>query len=97
MNVEDGQLLVALEDVETPLGARLAGLLGLAVLDDHAVDDVGVLEKLARGLHGDLVVLGDGRRGRSSRRLSTLRLGDFGSQRAHVILWDWAFRRRDLS
>ena len=40
-----------LEHVESPLCLWLPGLPGLAVLDDDAIDHVGVLQELPRRLH----------------------------------------------
>ena len=48
VDVEDGQLLAAFENVEPPLGLRLPGLGRLAVLHHHPVESVRVGQQIAR-------------------------------------------------
>lgn len=57
VEMHDGQALLSLEDVKPPPLFRLPSLGGLAVLDHHAIEDVGVAHQGPRQAHLNLRVL----------------------------------------
>ena len=56
MEMHDGQALLSLEDVKPPPLFRFPSLGGLAVLDHHAIEDVGVAHQGPRQAHLNLKV-----------------------------------------